>query len=206
MKKMISCLVCFALAGCSSTPHSGVEHAGEERILSRIDDLNSRPSWVSEQNPFTIDGGVVQSLGQVSIPEGDNISAAYRIAENNAKASVSSAITQKLTYFFQNAEEGTMGANESHYIGEETSKLTTSYLRLSHRYWEKVRVVGENGQPSMQVRIFVAVQMPEEQFKASVIDAVRQAEVSREWDKLTADDTPRTTDKREPAANQAKSN
>jgi hypothetical protein len=215
MRKMIQFVALVTLTACSSIPKTGLDHVGEEQVLSRIDDLSSRPEWLIEETPFKIEGGRVSSIGQTSIPIGDNLSAAYRIAENNAKASVSSAITQKLTYLFQNAEEGTLGANQARYIGEETSRLSTSYIHLAHRYWEKVRMVGENGEATVQYRVFVAVEMPEERFKASVIDALREiqgrpgisaefaAKVDREWDKMSESDT-KVMAKREPASIEAK--
>jgi len=108
-------LVLFLLIGCSSTPPVSqltVPNAGEEKVLSRIDDLSSRPKYITESTPFKVEGGKVYSLGQTVIPIGDNISAAFRIAENNAKALVSGAIENRLDFVFENAEEGTaMGAS-----------------------------------------------------------------------------------------------
>jgi hypothetical protein len=132
---------------------------------------------LKESKPFYIDSGKVYSLGSTTIPADHNINAAFRIAENNAKASVAHSIEQKLDFVFQNAEEGTsLGANQARYIGAEASKLTTNSLRLSNHYWEKVSLIQENGQPSIQVRVFSLVEMPENDFKAAIIDSVRKSQ------------------------------
>lgn len=175
MKKLCTIGFLAILSACSSGPRVGVEHVGEEKVISRIDDLSSRPDWLKESEPFHIENGKVFSLGSTTIPADNNLSAAYRIAENNAKASVSHSIEQKLDFVFQNAEEGTsMGANQARYIGAEASKLTTNSLRLSKRYWEKVSMIQENGQPSTQIRVFAVVEMPENDFKAAIIDSIRK--------------------------------
>lgn len=176
-RQIVLALALMFLSACASAPKVGVEHAGEETILSRMDDANSRPEWLKEGQPFRIIGGKVHSMGMTVIPASDNLSAAYRIAENNAKAAVATSIEQRLDFVFQNAEEGTaIGANQARYIGAEASKLTTSSLRPAYRYWEKVRVVQENGQPTVQYRVFALVEMPENDFKAAIIDAARRAQ------------------------------
>lgn len=163
------------VASCSSVSKIGIEHAGEEKVLSRIDDLSSRPDWLKESEPFYIKDGKVYSLGTTTIPADNNVNAAFRIAENNAKASISHSIEQRLDFVFQNAEEGTtFGANQSKYIGAEASKLTTNSLRLSKRYWEKVSIIQENGKQNLQIRVFATVEMPENDFKSAIIDSIRK--------------------------------
>lgn len=174
---LLTLSLCGFLSACSSAPKVGVEHAGEETILSRMDDAGSRPDWLIEAQPFRIEGSQVHSMGMTVIPASDNLSAAYRIAENNAKSLVSHSIEQRLDYVFQNAEEGTvLGANQARYIGAEASKLTTSSLRPARRFWEKVHVVQENGQPTVQYRVFALVEMPESDFRAAIIDALRRSQ------------------------------
>ncbi len=191
-------------AGCSSYPKidRGIERAGQEQVLSRIDGLSSRPDWLKESQPFIVENGNVYSLGMTAIPIDHRMEAAYRIAENNGKAGISSAIEQRLDFVFQNAEEGTAGnATQAQYIGAEASKLTTNSLRLSKRYWEKVSVVQENGQPLMQYRVFTLVEMPESDFKAALIDAIRKSKgkagitadfakkVDQHWDQFVSPDS-----------------
>lgn len=178
----LSVLVSCSFLGCSSAPKTELEKAkanqiGEEKIISRMDEMSSRPKWVSEETPFRIEDGLVTSLGLTVIPADHNLQAGYRIAENNAKASIASAIENRLEFIFQNAEEGTaIGANQAQFIGAEASKLTTNSMRLSKRYYEKVAIVGENGQVSVQYRIFVLASMPEKDFKLAITDAIKKSQ------------------------------
>lgn len=190
------------LSGCSSAPVTGIDHAGEERVLSRIDGLGSRPSWLRESEPFTIDGGVVNSIGMTTIPADHRIEAAYRISDNNGKAAVATAIEQKLEFMFQNAEEGTsMDATQARYIGSEASKLTASSIRIGKHYWEKVSIVSQNGTPNVIYKVFNQINMPEQDFKAAIIDAIRSKQgkghiseefakkVDQQWDSFTGQST-----------------
>jgi hypothetical protein len=202
MLKLLSLFGIF-LAGCSSVP-KGVDHAGEERVISRIDEMGSRPDWLKESEPFRIENGKVLSLGMTTVGvDNANLSAVYRIAQNSAKAGISGAIEQRLDFVFQNAEEGTtLDSTQARYIGAEASKLTTSSLRPSKQYWEKVATVQESGQQVLRYRVFALVEMPETDFKAAIMDAIRRAQgkgglsqdfakkVDSHWEKFVNGDKP----------------
>lgn len=211
MKKIMIFALPLLAAACSSAPKTEMEktvanNIGEERIISRIDEMKSRPDWLKESEPFRVEGGKVLSLGQTTIPASDNLAAAYRIAESNSKAGISHSISQRLDYVFQDAQEGTaLDSTQSRYIGATASQLTTSALKTSKRYWEKVAVVQEGGQVAVQYRVFVLAEMDETQFKTAVLDAVRKAQgkqgisaefakkVDQHWDRFVSDsaETPR---------------
>jgi hypothetical protein len=204
MKKIcIAMTAAMFVAGCSSTGSKTSSEPQPEKVVGRMDDLSSRPSWLKEGEPFTIESGHVMALGSATIPADDRIEAAYRIAENNAKASVANAVEQRLEYILQNAEEGTgTGTTQARYIGAETSKLTTSSLRLDKRYWEKVAVSTADGQRVVQTRVFVAVRMPEADFKQAVFQAIRRqqgqggisqdfkSKVEQHWDRFVGPQGP----------------
>ena len=217
MKKLIATLTMVTFLGisaCSSAPKSGVEHAGEETVLTRIDGMSARPDWLHESEPFKIEDGKVLSLGMTTVAvDNTNMGAVYRIAENNAKAAVSHAIEQRLDFVFQNAEEGTsLDAAQARFIGAEASKLTTSSLHPSKRYWEKVRMVAENGQLQLRYRVFGLVEMPEADFKVAIMDAVRKSQgkqgisadfakkVDQHWNQFTGQTSDSSADARQPAA------
>lgn len=203
MKKSILLSAVFmGLAACSSvpTPRPNTPEAEPDRVLSRIDDLKERPSWLKESEPFRIDAGEVSSLGATIIPADNRVEAAYRIAENNAKGAIAGAIEQKLEFIFQNAEEGTsMDANQARFIGAEASKLVTSSIRPSKRYWEKVASTTDSGQRLTNYKVFATVSMPETDFKRAIMDAVRKAQgkgglsadfakkVDAHWDQFVAE-------------------
>lgn len=165
------------LAGCSSTPKSTSPEAMPDKVLSRINDVSSRPSWLNEEKPFDIKDGSVQSLGQTTILGSDRVEAAYAIADNNAKGAICSAIESRLDFIFQNAEEGTViDSTQARRIGAEACKLTTSSIRPGNRYWEKVAMSTDSGERVTRYKVFATVTMPETDFKRAVMNAIRKAE------------------------------
>lgn len=183
------------LVSCSSK--KATYQTPSEEVISRIDELSSRPNWLKESEPFKIDDGQVITLGSTEIPGDHRVEAAYRIAENNAKSYISSAIEQRLDFIFQNAEEGTaLDSTQTRFIGAEASKITSSSLRINNRYWEKVMKSDESGRPGITYKVFATVQMPEEDFKKAILDAIRRsqgkagiskefaAKVDAHWDKF----------------------
>lgn len=193
--KVILIMMSLLIVSCSSNK---LLPEPSENVISRIDQLSSRPEWLKESEPFIIDNGKVISLGQTTIPGDNRVEAAYRISENNAKASISSAIEQRLDFVFQNAEEGTsIDATQAKYIGAEASKITTSALKLKNRYWEKVATTNENGKIALTFRVFASVEMNESDFKQAILEAIRKSQgkgglskdfaekVNQHWDKFT---------------------
>jgi hypothetical protein len=165
-------------SGCSSnsirpTPTAETE---PDRVIARIDDMAARPNWLHESQPFTIQGGIVTSLGQTQIPGDNLVDAAYRIAENSAKASIASAIKERVDFIFQQAQEGTaIDANQARFIGAAAANSAILQVRPGNRYWEKVATTLDSGQRSTQYRVYASVTMPESDFKRAVLEAARKA-------------------------------
>lgn len=188
-----------ALTACTTTPKS--PETEPDVVVSRIDDLSSRPGWLKESEPFKISNGQVISLGSTTIPSDHRVEAGYRIAENNAKANIAGAIEQRLEFIFQNAEEGTaMDSTQARYIGAEASKILTSSIRQDKRYYEKVATTQDDGTRVTRYKIFTTVTMPEADFKRAITDAIRKSQgkaglsaefakkVDQHWDKFTSED------------------
>lgn len=176
MKRVTSAAIAaFFLAGCSSTPKSTTPEAMPDKVLSRINDMSSRPDWLHEDRPFEIRDGIVTSLGQTTIPGGDRVEAAYNITDNNAKGAICSAIESRLEVIFQNAEEGTsIDSTQARRIGADACKITTSSIRPGTRYWEKVAMSMDSGERVTRYKVFSTVTMPETDFKRAVMDAIRK--------------------------------
>jgi len=210
-------LIGLFIFGCSSAPvqKNGAEQdVAATKVLERIDQLEKRPDWLKESEPFKIENGKVLSLGQTVIPGDNRVEAAYRIAENNAKSSVSGAIENKMAFVFQNAEEGTgLDTTQARYIGGEVSNLVSSSLRVSKRYWEKVSIATSTNERMIQYRVFSLVEMPESDFKTAILNAARKRQgkgglspefakkVDQQWDKLVEADAtapqPKKSDEKE---------
>lgn len=192
------------VAGCASLPEKHGMISPEEKVLSRIDNLSARPDWLIETQPFRIVNGEVVSLGAATVPGDSRVEAAYRISANNAKANVAGAIEQRLSFVFQNAEEGVkMDATQARYIGAEASALTSSSMRTSKQYWEKIFAVDEHGVGNTFYRVYSVVSMPESEFKRAIGDAIRKqsgtgklskdfaSKVNDHWNKFVDGDKPR---------------
>lgn len=166
------------MTGCSGPQYRPqTSEDTPDKVVSRIDNMSDRPSYVKESQPFVIENGVVTSLGQTTIPgSGHRVEAAYRIAQNNAKAAIAGAIESRLSFVFQQATEGTeIGTDQARFIGAEASELTANYIRPGYIYWEKVATTLDSGSRVAQYRVFATVQVPEADFKRSVMDAARKA-------------------------------
>lgn len=193
----------LALVGCSTAVKNPTQAEIEsDKVISRIDDLSSRPDWLKESEPFRIEKGTVISTGMTTIPATDRVEAAYRIAQNNAKSAIAGAIEQKLDFILQNAEEGTsVNSNQVRYIGAEASSLVTNSIRPGKNYWEKVASTQDSGERITQYKVFSSVTMPESDFKKAIFDAIKKAQgkgglskdfaqkVNEHWDKFSEKST-----------------
>jgi hypothetical protein len=167
------------MAACSSSPKLVETATPETRpdiVLSRIDDLKERPSWVHESQPFRQDGEKILSQATTQIPSDHRLEAAYRICFNSAKANIATAIEQKMQFIFQQSSEGTDDRTTAHFIGSEMATMTSSSLRPANQYYEKVATTTDSGERKTIYRIFCEVQMPAEDFKTKVFAAMTAAE------------------------------
>lgn len=174
---LITAIAILLLNGCSSTPTLTSPEAVPDKVLSRINDMSSRPGWLNEEKPFEIQNGSVVSLGQTTIPGDNRVEAAYAIADNNAKGAICSAIESRLDFIFQSAEEGTdIDSTQVRRIGAEACKITTSSIRPGSRYWEKMALSTDSGQRVTRYKVFATVTMPETDFKRAVLNAIKKHE------------------------------
>lgn len=196
--KTIAILCLIFSVGCTTAVKNPTKAEIEpDKVISRIDDMSSRPDWVKESEPFRIEKGSVISTGMTTIPASDRVEAAYRIAQNNAKAAIANTIEQKLEFIFQNAEEGTsINSTQARYIGAEASSLVTNSIKPGKNYWEKVASTQDSGERVTQFKVFTTVTMSEEDFKKAIFDAIKKAQgkgglskdfakkVDAHWDKF----------------------
>lgn len=197
MKSIMKFLSVVVMVGCTTTPSQVTSENQPDKVVSRINDSDERPKWTDESSPFKIEDAKVVSLGQTTIPGDNRVEAAYRIAENNAKQGICSAIEQRLDFVFQNAEEGTdIDSTQARSIGAEACKMTTSSIRNGKRYWEKVATTTDSGSRVTRYKVFATVEMPESDFKRAVLEAIKRQQgkggiskdfadkVNNHWDKF----------------------
>lgn len=162
-------------SGCVTLPSTSEDQP--DVVIQRIDDLDERPDWLQESEPFRVLEGSVTALGATEIPGDHRIDAAFRIAENNGKSLIASSIEQRLEFILQNAEEGTsFDATQARFIGAEAAKLATSSIRPGRRYWEKFATTLDDGRRVTRFRVFATVMIPEKDFKRAVFDAIKKAQ------------------------------
>ena len=168
-------------------------------VLSRIDNMSERPSWLKESEIFKSENNNVYFLGKQTIPAEGNVEQAFRAAELNAKSGIAKAIEQKFTTVFQNAEEGySVDATQARFMGIEASKeIKMGNIKVSKRYWEKYRTTTDSGQTVTKIDAFSLVEMPEANFKAAILDASRARQgkgglsadfakkVDQQWEEFT---------------------
>jgi hypothetical protein len=160
-------------AGCSSSP----KHDQSMKVIGRIDGLSERPSWVTESEPFKIVDGKVQVIGKHTIQSSQSTEQAFRAADLNAKSQVVQAIEQRIQTAFQNSEEGFDGASQARFTGMiATDVVTTSSIRSSKRYWERYLPISSIDNRDEKIDAFVLIEMPEADFKRSVLNAMRKQE------------------------------
>ena len=174
--RIVAAISAFILAqGCATTPSVVTSEDQPDSVIARINEDDERPKWLDESSSFKVDDGKVVSLGQTTIPGDNRVEAAYRIAENNAKQGICSAIEQRLDFVFQNAEEGTdIDATQARSIGAEACQMTTSSIRNGKRYWEKFATTTDSGSRVTRYRVFATVEMPEGDFKRAVLAAIKK--------------------------------
>lgn len=138
-----------------------------DKVVSRSDELSSRPSWVQDDNPVVVKNGdmFVTSMATVRSDRA-NISQGYRIAENQAKTDLSNAIKTDIKTNFVDAQEGVEGDQfRTEFLSIEKSEISFSGLMPSNRYWEKVLVTNADGDKEMEYRFFARMKIKEADFK-----------------------------------------
>lgn len=210
-------LMSLALSACSSAPRVPTPENTSDKIVSTSKDSSSdHPGWLRdlEEKPFQVDGGVVTVLGQTQIPLDHRLEAAYRIADLDAKRLLCEAISQRLSFVMDHAEEGTsMSDIQSRYIAASACKLTSSNLRPGKRYHEKVTEATDGGTMRTYYRVFSTQAMQEVEFQRHVLQAAKNAEgkqgisagfskiVDRHWSEFIAEGASRA-EEREPTSSE----
>jgi hypothetical protein len=146
MKYLILGSLLAIIAGCSSIPR--------DEVISRIDNLDEKPSWATISKPTYFKDGKVYAVGFAEAEGDARVSALGRIADNNSKSEISRLVNNKIGVAFQNVEEGTGGSGLSRFVGTEKSYVNTNEIIPEKRYWEKVKVYDENEKPSIKLRMY----------------------------------------------------
>lgn len=165
------------LAGCSSAPHSAVnlKDIGKEEVVQTYGKEDS----LKESDPFRVDGGWVISIGSTTIPGDHRPEAGIKQAQMRARANLAQVVETKLEAINQLATEDTGDTVQMRELIGEVSKITANEFKLGPVYYEKVKVISDNGVPRTEYRIWAEVKTDEQQFKRLVLDSIRRQEGKR---------------------------
>jgi hypothetical protein len=112
-------------------------------------------------------------------------------------------------------ENTEVGSEQAKFIGAEASKLSSSSLRNTKVYWEKRAITDSSGNVRIETKVFALVEMPEQDFKLAVMNAIRKSEgrkgigadfakkVDQHWEKFV---NPDKDELRAPTASTADAN
>lgn len=168
MNNFIFLLLALILVSCSSL---------SEKTISRMDG-ESKPSWATQEKALTIADGKMYILGFSELDADSKISAAYRMADSQARGELSKMVENQFSSIFQNLEEGTNDEGTlSRYYASEVSKNMLRELKISKRYWEKVQTIDRDGAPMFRLRVYSLAEIPESHYKKLVREKIAQEKI-----------------------------
>lgn len=144
----------------------------QESTISTMEGMD-RPEWATLSKTVYKKSGRLFIVGYTEGLASNRISALMRISDNNARFEVSREITNQMNYIYQNLEEGVgEGGQLSRFYGTEISKHLSSGIRQERRFWEKVRVMDENGDPIFRTRTYSLISMRETDLRKAIRDTI----------------------------------
>jgi len=192
MKNRISLLVLLTLSvSCGST----MKKAPGDKVLGRIDDLESRPKWFNESEDVQEHGDKLIFWGRTTLKRGERVEIGYRISELNAKSKIASYVSEKISSITQTADE-VSEADSTLFRGiiTQKAKVRLSEIKSGKRYWEKVLTVDAHGDEQIEHRVFQSVEIKKSDLAKLVREALEQGKhklsedftkkVEAEWDKI----------------------
>jgi hypothetical protein len=166
MKTLPLLLLIIFVTSCSSI---------SEKVISRMDNVDEKPSWATLSKTMFVKEGKVFSVGLTEANAGSRVSALSRVADNNARFELSRTIIDESSFIFQNMEEGAEeGGQLSRFYGNELSKHVSHGVRQEKRYWEKIQTFDEHGDKVFRIKLFSLVSIKESDLKKAVKRALNK--------------------------------
>lgn len=195
------------LTACSSTPKNDgntidLSHIGQEEVLQKF----GKDDSLKTADPFVVSGGMVRATSMVTIPGDHRPEAGLKMAQAQATATLATTVEKKIETALQVASEDTSQSTvQMRDLIAQSSNLVANDFRPGRTYYEKVRVIGDNGVPHTEIRCWAETVAEEAVFKRHLIDSIRKHEgkaslsaemskaVDAQWSRITG------TDNRNPA-------
>ena len=140
----------------------------------------------------------------VTIPGDHRAEAGLKMAQAQATATLATTVERRIETALQIASETTSSdAVQMRDLIAQSSNLVANEFRPGKTYYEKVRVIGDNGVPRTEYHIWATMVSDEASFKRHIIDSMRKrdgkaslssqmsASVDKQWARITgnADET-----------------
>jgi hypothetical protein len=213
MKYLIFIFTTVTLSACSSAPRNGPDysHVGEESVIQTQGDESLKNAL-----PFRLDGNTYISTAFVTIPGDHLVSSGIKMAQASARSLISKTVSAKLSNYIQVSTEGTSGDTQNlREVIDESSSLIANRWLPGKTLVLKVKVIGDNGIPRTENRIYAEMTIESAEFHHQVVESIRSQQtankasvafsqaVDRNFQKLIGDD-PKAEEKRQPAAEEMK--
>jgi hypothetical protein len=164
MKQFTIIIFLLMLTACSSMG---------EKVLVRMDEADSKPKWATLSKTMYVSKGNIYAVGFVEVPAGSRISAAAKIADNNARLEIGRQVTNDMAFIFQNMEEGIgEGGQLARFYGSEVSKHMSHGIQTEKRYWEKVQSFDEDGEKTYKLRLYSLIFIKQSNMKKAITRAL----------------------------------
>lgn len=177
MKLVIWLLVlAFAITACSSTNKSSVK----ENLISRMDGLSQRPSWVMVTKPVSIQQNLIIALGSSHLTDEHKMDVSYRIAERNGKHLFQETLEAQSDKILQNL--GKLKAKEQKQLldfRKDLLKTIMDSVVLGKKYWEKVEVIKGVEDSSKKNKVYVSIELGKDNFVKKLDQILTRAQIKK---------------------------
>lgn len=211
MRKIILSFAWLTLAACSSAPKNDgntidLSRIGQEEVLQKY----GKDDSLKSADPFVVKSGVVTATAMVTIPGDHRPEAGIKMAQAQGTATLATTVERRIETALQVSSETTSSdAVQMRDLIAQSSNLVANEFKPGHTYYEKIRVIGDNGVPRTEYRIWAEMVSDEASFKRHIIDSMRKRDgkasmsaemakaVDKQWSRITGGNDDRNPAKQD---------
>ncbi len=158
-------------SGCSSAP-TNTEYK-PDRVVGRMDELDSRPNWVTESTSVQEKDGKLQFIGVSEVPGDSRVQAAFKMSDASARGYVVNKIETSVLKVVESSDTGLSMEDQSlQSLIQEVSKSSLKNIDVKSRYWEKVARTSSGGSESLVLKTFSLIEIPTQEMKNLLTSAI----------------------------------
>lgn len=158
-------------SGCSSAPTT--TEFKPDRVVGRMDELDSRPNWVTESTSVQEKDGKLHFIGVSEVPGDSRVQAAFKMSDASARGYVANKIETSVLKVVESSDTGLSMEDQSlQSLIQEVSKTSLKNIDVKSRYWEKVARTSSTGSESLVLKTFSLIEIPTQEMKNLLTAAV----------------------------------